>query len=314
MDFTALRYFSETADARSVRAASERLHVSPSAISRQIAKLEHELRAPIFDRRGNGMTLTAAGKILQSEIDGISRELERAKSRIAALQGIQAGNVDAYCYQTAMEDLIAPVVQTLHARHPNLSFNVNVSSTDEALSGLVNGVIEVGLVVNPPVREAILTTELERDTIVAAVGPHHPIANLTSVSLHELARYPLLLMEYSFGLRQQVDKALNRYGITPNVFCVTNSLILVKEITRSGDQCTLIPSVAARKEIAEGTLIPVPVPEFADDPIVFSVAVLRRRSLSPAANVFLQEVIEYCGRRPPAVGQSCGGGQFADRR
>jgi DNA-binding transcriptional LysR family regulator len=58
MDFTALRYFSATAHSRSIRAASERLHVSPSAISRQIAKLEHELRAPIFDRRAQGMKLT----------------------------------------------------------------------------------------------------------------------------------------------------------------------------------------------------------------------------------------------------------------
>jgi DNA-binding transcriptional LysR family regulator len=70
MDFTALRYFSETANSRSIRAASERLHVSPSAISRQIAKLEHELRAPIFDRRAQGMTLTPAGEILHAKVEG----------------------------------------------------------------------------------------------------------------------------------------------------------------------------------------------------------------------------------------------------
>ena len=58
MDFTALRYFSETANSRSIRIASERLHVSPSAISRQIAKLEFELKAPIFDRQAKGMVLT----------------------------------------------------------------------------------------------------------------------------------------------------------------------------------------------------------------------------------------------------------------
>ncbi|MBV8891425.1 MAG: LysR family transcriptional regulator, partial [Acidobacteria bacterium] len=73
MDFTALRYFYETAHSRSIRAASERLHVSPSAISRQIAKLEHELRAPLFDRRAHGMSLTAAGEILRSEVEGITR-------------------------------------------------------------------------------------------------------------------------------------------------------------------------------------------------------------------------------------------------
>lgn len=74
MDFTALRYFSATAHSRSIRAASDRLHVSPSAISRQIAKLEHELRTPIFDRRAQGMKLTPAGEVLLSKIDGVMRE------------------------------------------------------------------------------------------------------------------------------------------------------------------------------------------------------------------------------------------------
>src|SRR5262249_41107543 len=75
MDFTALRYFSETAHSCSIRAASERLHVSASAISRQIAKLEHELRAPVFDRRAKGMTLTPAGLLLLGEVDGIVRRI-----------------------------------------------------------------------------------------------------------------------------------------------------------------------------------------------------------------------------------------------
>jgi DNA-binding transcriptional LysR family regulator len=80
MDFTALRYFSETANSRSIRAASERLHVSASAISRQIAKLEHELRAPIFDRHAEGMKLTPAGEILQERFERMMREFARVKS------------------------------------------------------------------------------------------------------------------------------------------------------------------------------------------------------------------------------------------
>src|SRR5260370_42452792 len=108
MDFTALRYFSETADSRSIRAASERLHVSPSAISRQIAKLEYELKAPIFDRRGHGMTLTAAGEILKSEVGGMIREVARGRSHIAAVQDLHAGTVDVYCFQKAIESFISP--------------------------------------------------------------------------------------------------------------------------------------------------------------------------------------------------------------
>src|ERR1700690_3078932 len=110
MDFTALRYFSATAHSRSIRAASEHLHVSPSAISRQIAKLEHELRAPIFDRRAQGMALTPAGEILQAKVEGMMREFDRIKSQVAALRDLQAGTVDIYGFEAAAGSIVAPVL------------------------------------------------------------------------------------------------------------------------------------------------------------------------------------------------------------
>src|SRR6201981_47697 len=160
MDFTALRYFSATAHAQSIRAASERLHVSPSAISRQIAKLEHELRAPIFDRGGLGMKLTPAGEILLSKIDGMMREFSRVKSHIAALQDLQAGNVDIYCFQTAIESFVVPVFNRFHTQYPDVTFNVRMSSTDEAMEAVIAGTAEVGLILNAPAREGITGREV----------------------------------------------------------------------------------------------------------------------------------------------------------
>src|SRR6202021_692789 len=176
MDFTALRYFSATAHSRSIRAAADRLHVSPSAISRQIAKLEHELRVPIFDRRAQGMQLTPAGEILLSMIDGVMREFSRVKSHIAALQDLQAGTVDIYSFQTAIESLVAPVLNRFHVQYPDVTFNVRMSSTDEAIEALIRGLAEVGLVINAPVRDNITRLEVFRDRMVAAFSPQHPLA------------------------------------------------------------------------------------------------------------------------------------------
>src|SRR5262249_6055297 len=103
LDFTALRYFGETAHARSIRAASERLHIAPWEITRQITKLEHELRAPFCDRRSQGMVLTPAGEMLLARVEGMMREFARVKSHVAALQNLQAGTVDIYCFQAAIE-------------------------------------------------------------------------------------------------------------------------------------------------------------------------------------------------------------------
>jgi DNA-binding transcriptional LysR family regulator len=296
MDFTALRYFSETAHSRSIRAASERLHVSPSAISRQIAKLEHELRAPIFDRRAQGMTLTPAGEILHAKFEGMMREFSRVKSHIAALQDIQAGTVDVYSFQAAIESFVAPVLHRFHVQYPNVVFNVKVSSTDETIEALTSGIAEIGLILNPPARDTITRTQVFRDTIVAAVAPTHPLAKRKIVSLRELVEFPFVLTERSFGLRQQIDRTFDRHGLKPEICCVTNSLALVKEVASVGRRCALLPRCAIEREAAAGTLSSIAVREFAADPWAFCVCTLSNRSLSPAAKTFMTAVVDYCRR------------------
>jgi DNA-binding transcriptional LysR family regulator len=296
MDFTALRYFSETAHARSIRAAAERLHVSPSAISRQIAKLEHELRAPIFDRRPEGMALTPAGEILQAKFEGMMREFSRVKSHIAALQDLQAGTVDVYCFQAAVESFVAPVLHRFHVQYPNVFFNVKVSSTDETIEALNSGVAEIGLILNPPVRDTITNVQVFRDTIVAAVAPTHPLAKRKMVSLRELVEFPFVLTEKSFGLRQQIDRTFDRHGLTPEICCVTNSLALVKEVASVGRRCALLPRCAIQRDVAAGTLSSIAVKEFAADPWAFCVCTLSDRALSPAAKAFMTAVVDYCRR------------------
>jgi DNA-binding transcriptional LysR family regulator len=296
MDFTALRYFSATAHSRSVRAASEQLHVSPSAISRQIAKLEHELRAPIFDRRAQGMKLTPAGEILLSKIDGVIREFSRVKSHIAALQDLQAGNVDIYCFQTAIESFVAPVLNRFHVQYPDVTFSVRMSSTDEAIEALIIGAAEIGLVLNAPARDNISRFEVFRDRMLAAFSPKHPLAGRKTITLRDLQEFPFALTEPSFGLRQQVDRTFARHGFEPVTFCVTNSVALVKEVAGIGKHCTLLPRFAIEPELARGSLKAATVREFADEPLVFCICSRSDRSLSPAAKVFMDIVIDYCRR------------------
>jgi DNA-binding transcriptional LysR family regulator len=296
MDFTALRYFSETANTRSIRAASERLHVSPSAISRQIAKLEHELRAPVFDRRAQGMALTSAGEILQSTVESVIREFGRVKSQIAALQNIQAGTVDVYCFQTAIESFVTPVLHRFHVQYPNVTFNVKMSSTDEAMEALNAGAAEIGLILNPPARDTIETMEVFRDRMVAAFAPAHPLAKRKAVSLRELAEFPIALTDRSFGLRQQHDRVFQRHAFQPQTFCITNSLALVKGIASGGSHCTLLPHFAVEQEVAAGILRTSVVREFASDPLIFCICTFSRRTLSPAARIFVESVVQYCQR------------------
>jgi DNA-binding transcriptional LysR family regulator len=296
MDFTALRYFIETANSRSIRTASEKLHVSASAISRQIAKLEHELKAPIFDRRAQGMALTPAGEILRSKVEETIREFDRVRSHIAALQDLQAGTVDIYCFQAAIESFILPVLAPFHSSHPNIVFNVIVSSTDETIEALASGAAEIGLVLNPPAREVISSLEVFRDTIVATMSPDHPLASRKSLMLRDLSEYPLALMVKSFGLRQQVDRIFDRHRFEPQSCCVTNSLAMMKEMARLQNQCALLPRSAVANEVASGLLTTLPVEEFAAETMTFCICVRAGRSLSPPAKAFSDAILDFCRR------------------
>src|SRR5215831_12318720 len=110
---------------------------------------------------------------------------------IAALQDLQAGTVDVCCFQTAIESFVAPVLHRFHAQYPNVSFNVKMSSTDEAMESLTTGIAEIGLILNPPMRDTIAIKEVFRDKMVAAFAPTHPLSKRKIVSLRELAEFML---------------------------------------------------------------------------------------------------------------------------
>src|SRR5262249_28866505 len=91
------------------------------------------------------MVLTPAGEMLLARVEGMMREFARVKSHVAALQNLQAGTVDIYCFQAAIESFVAPALHQFHMRYPNVLFNVTVSSADKTIEALTNGTAEIGL-------------------------------------------------------------------------------------------------------------------------------------------------------------------------
>lgn len=91
----ALRYFAEVVRSGSLRAASERLFVAASAISRQITLLEDEVGVPLLERsRGRAaIKLTAAGECLMRYVAQTDREFERVRAEIESLKGLRKGHM-----------------------------------------------------------------------------------------------------------------------------------------------------------------------------------------------------------------------------
>ena len=81
-------------DVARLKRAAEELHIAQSALSRQVQKLEDELRLALFERHARGVRLTSAGDIFLRHAQSNLQQVERVRSELDALKGLKRGTVD----------------------------------------------------------------------------------------------------------------------------------------------------------------------------------------------------------------------------
>lgn len=141
----ALRYFVEVARTGSLSDASARLHVAVSAISRQIAKLESELGAPLFERRPRGMALSEAGERLLGFAQRSLLEAEHVMKEIGGLDALHGSLLKIACSEGFAIDFLPGALATFKARHPGVDFSVWVVSPADATRRVREGDADIAL-------------------------------------------------------------------------------------------------------------------------------------------------------------------------
>lgn len=124
MDWDKLRVFHAVADAGSLTHAGEQLHLSQSAISRQIRGLEEQLKATLFHRHARGLLLTEQGELLYEATQEMTRRLTAAGARIRDSKDEVFGELRVTATAGFGSLFLAPRLDRLFAQHPNLSVNM----------------------------------------------------------------------------------------------------------------------------------------------------------------------------------------------
>jgi DNA-binding transcriptional LysR family regulator len=120
LDPRRLRVLRAVAVRGGVMDAADLLHVTPSAVSQQLAQLEREVGVPLLDRSQRRATLTAAGRLLVRRADRIEAELAGARADLAAASGRVAGPVVVAAFPTAVRHLLVPALARLERTHPDV--------------------------------------------------------------------------------------------------------------------------------------------------------------------------------------------------
>jgi DNA-binding transcriptional LysR family regulator len=254
MDLRQLRTFQAVAELGSVSKASDRLHVAPAALSRQIKLLEHELRTPLFDRNGRGMQLTDAGRLLASRVAGVLKQIEQVRHDIESLEGAPSGHVSLGIVPTVSAVLAGRLAVRVAQALPNVSLRIVESYGGHLVDWLHKGEIDAAIIYGEPAGLHLAQEELAIDelTIIGPAGSG--VADESGGSLAWLARQRLVLPSRMHGLRQLLERVAQRRRLQLDVRIEADSFRALIDIVERGIACSVLPPSAIVAERKRGTL------------------------------------------------------------
>ncbi len=201
MEIRQLRYFIAVAEEMHFNRAAARLHIAQPALSQQIQRLERELKTMLFARTTRSVELTETGKVLLVAARRVIMESEDALRSIEQAVEGRTGTLRVGFVGSAALNLIPRIVPPLRQMYPDLELELHELTTEQQLSSLEAGNLDVGIVRDVESLPGITARELTREPLIVALPEDHPLAGQTTLALTDLAEAGFVVFP-----RQQVSR------------------------------------------------------------------------------------------------------------
>ncbi len=277
-----MRYVVAVAETNSFTRAAERCLVVQSALSHQIARLERELGARLFERTSRRVRLTPAGAAFLPAARQCLDAAERAAAEVAAAVGQVRGRLAVGLIPTVAAVDIPEALRDFRGRYPHVRISLRVGASEELIEKVEQGAIDVAFLGLPTTARprGVAAHELARDRLVAVVAPDHPLAGEPTVDLRRLCSEVFVDLPAGTAGRLQSDQAFEAAGLARDVAFEVTSADYIARLVRPGLAVAMLPSAYAPQLEGVVTI------EVADAPARVEY-VIWSRSRPPAATAFL---------------------------
>ncbi len=288
----ALRYFAEVHRSGSFRSAAEKLFVAPSALSRQVALLEEDIGAPLFER-GRGRTrlkLTAAGEILVQYARNIENDQQRVRSDIESLKGLRKGEIRFGIPETFTRHFIPQFLTRFSKLYPRITFHVEVSGTPTLAQMLLRDELDVILGFNAPALADLqnIFERLLRTCIVVAAD--HPLADREWVRLSDCVGHNIALPDETISVKAVFDEMFAKAKLRPQPVLTSNSYELLRSVSVAGMSMAMVNEHMRYPNDNSPNYRYIPIRDPRVKPQRFALCVRRGRNLSVAVHTFIEHL------------------------
>jgi len=282
-----LEAFIEIVDLGSFNKAAQKMHLTQTALTRRIQRLEAQLGLRLLDRTTRSVSLTTVGRDFLPEARQLLEDVQRSFERLRNMSRLSDGDVVIASVPSLMFGRLPRVLHSYALAHPANRVEVLDRDSSRVLEAVRQRHAQFGLHVHLPNDQDLHHETVCLDPFVAYCRKDHPLAGRAAVSWAELARFELITLGGTSGNRQRMEAQLAIAGIDIRTRFVVEYYSTALGLASEGLGVAILVSFGADVRPA---LVQVPL----IDPVIHRpLSLVRRRgeTLTPAAQVLYRQIL-----------------------
>jgi DNA-binding transcriptional LysR family regulator len=288
-----LRLLVAVAEHSSILHAAKTLNISQPAATKLIKDLEADFGVILFDRTNRGAIPTNYGEALVRHGKLILTQISNAAQELDNLNEGKGGRVVIGTLLAASAKLLPHTIARVHEARPNVTIVIREGTNDVLMPALQNGDVDLvlGRLAEYRHRKNIRQEELLPEEFCIVARKNHPLTTQSELaSMDALKQFGWILPPGDTTLRRQLEKEFLDAGHSPPENTVESvSFLTNRELLKVTDMLCAMPQHVVQDELASGELVSLPS-KIASSLTPVGVSYRREGGLSPAAEVFLQEL------------------------
>jgi DNA-binding transcriptional LysR family regulator len=230
----------------SLAGAARALHLTPSAVSQQLASLSREVGVLLIERQGRGVRLTGQARVLLEHADLIAAQLEKARADLSAWEGGRRGAVTVGAFSSAITGLMPSALRWLAEHHPEVRIAIVEAEPPDLFTRLDGGEIDIAVAVDfaaaPPHTDRRYTRlDLLVDILDLALPATHRYAHRGQVPLRDLAADTWIVGDPRSCCGAVTRSLCAANGFTPDIRHAVNDWQSLAALVEVGAGVALVP-------------------------------------------------------------------------
>lgn len=255
MNLHHLNIFLNVSNCGSISASAKEMHISQSALSRELKVFEERLGIALFERLPRGMMLTPAGRVLENYARSLFAIATDAEQAMRDLARGSAGPLAIGASNTIGLYLLPALMVQLKEHHPGVDVTLFIGNTRQVCDGVREQRFDLGLIEGAVQQAELVADSVCSDRLLPVVSPSSALCARKTLQHDDLGSQSLLLREPGSGTREQTLNLLQQRGIRPQRIIEFNQTEAIKQALLSGAGIAWLPGRALLTELASGSLV-----------------------------------------------------------